>query len=190
MPTRMLEMRLIHHYLTSTYHTLAKDGLSADHLSIRIPQMATSFPYLLDSILALSALHLATLEPDNRLSWLDAAVRYQSQSCSGMGKILPIVTPEHCEPAFLSSVFIMLFATGFSGLSRANHPMDPITAVVEVRTLISGCAMLFSRLLERGPQEQLEDWLCLSEVQESFQTKEKPKKMALSWISFNGALPY
>ena len=174
MPTRMLEMRLLHHYLTSTYHTLAKDGLSPLHLSIKIPQMATSFPYLLDSILALSALHLATLEPDNRLSWLDAAVRYQSQSCSGMGKILPIVTPQHCEPAFFSSVFIMLFATGFSGLSRANHPMDPITAMVEVRTLISGCATLFSRLLERDPQE-LEDWLCLPEAQESFQTKEKPK---------------
>lgn len=176
MHTRMLEMRLLHQYLTSTYHTLVKDGLSAHHLSISIPRMATSFPYLLDSMLALSALHLATLEPDNHF-WLDAAVRYQSQSCLGMGKILPIITPHHYEPAFVSSVFIMLFATGFSWLSQANRPIDPITAVIEMRTLTSGSAMLFSHLQETGAgvQAELEGWLCLPETQESLQFKQQVK---------------
>src|SRR4051794_39314188 len=66
LPTRMLETRLFHQYLTSTYHTLSQDGLSAYHLSMSIPRMASSFPYLFDSLLALSALHLASVEDENR----------------------------------------------------------------------------------------------------------------------------
>lgn len=165
----------MHQYLTSTYLTLTRDGMSAHHLAMVIPRMATSFPYLLDSILALTALHLATVEPQNHLTWLDAAVRYQSQSCSGMGKILPAITPEHYEPAFMSSIFIMLFATGFSGLSRANRPVDPIAAVLEVRTLIAGCAMLFKRFSEVGAQVDLERWFGMSELQECLEIEHQPE---------------
>lgn len=175
MPTRMLEMRLMHQYLTSTYHSLSQDGLSAYHLSIIIPQMATSFPYLLDSILALSALHLAFLEPDHRLSWLDAAVRYQSQAGSGMGKILPNITPQHYEPAFVSSVFIMLFATGFSGISRDGRLVDPVAAMLEVRTLIAGCAMLSNRFNETGIKGELDGWLCVPETEENLDQRQQSK---------------
>ncbi|KAJ5331206.1 hypothetical protein N7476_000989 [Penicillium atrosanguineum] len=173
-PNRMVEMRLMHQYLTSTHLTLARDGMSSHHLAMVIPRMATSFPYLLDSILALTALHLATVEPENHLTWLDAAVRYQSHSCSGMGKVLPVITPEHYEPAFMSSIFIMLFAIGFSGLSRANRPMDPIAAVLEVRTLITGCAMLFNRFSEVGAQVDLERWSEISGIQECLEIEPQP----------------
>lgn len=149
--------------------------MSGHHLTMIIPRMATSFPYLLDSILVLTALHLATVEPENRLTWLDAAVRYQSQSCSGMGKILPVITPEHYEPAFLSSIFIMLFATGFSGISRANRPMDPIAAVLEVRTLITGSAMLFKRFSEVVAQVELQRWFGMSEIQECLEIELQPE---------------
>ncbi|KAJ6145376.1 hypothetical protein N7470_009271, partial [Penicillium chermesinum] len=118
--TRMLEMRLIHQYLTSTCQELAEDGISGYHLSIVIPQMATASPYLLDSILALAALHLASLDPENRDYWLDAASRYQSQSCSGLSRTLPEITERHYEPAFVASVFILIFATGFPVISSTG----------------------------------------------------------------------
>ncbi|KAJ5213329.1 hypothetical protein N7449_000498 [Penicillium cf. viridicatum] len=76
--TRLLETRLFHQYMTSTYHTLSQGGLSAHHLSMTIPRMAASCPYLLDSIHAFSALHLASIETDNRALWLNHAVQYQS----------------------------------------------------------------------------------------------------------------
>ncbi|KAJ5082221.1 hypothetical protein N7532_011264 [Penicillium argentinense] len=166
MPARMLEMRLMHHYLMSTYHTLAQDGLSAHHLSMSIPQMATSFPYLLDSLLAMTALHLASLEAENRMTWLDTAVRYQSQACAGLGKILPEISLQHYEPAFVSSVFIMLFAIGFHATSADNGPGDPLSPVLEVRTLLSGAAMLFNRFNEVGSDGELSGWLCIPETEE------------------------
>ncbi|KAJ5092018.1 hypothetical protein NUU61_006888 [Penicillium alfredii] len=169
--TRMVEMRLFHQYLTATYHTLAQDGLSGYHLSISIPRMATSFPYLLDSLLALSALHLATAEPENRRLMVDAALRYQSQACSGLGKVLSDISPPDYEPAFVSSIFIMLFATGLPVVSLENRPVDPLSAVLEVRTLITGCAMLFNRINEMGTDGELDSWLCVPETEERLTEK-------------------
>ncbi|CAG7943787.1 unnamed protein product [Penicillium salamii] len=165
--TRMLEARLFHQYMTSTYHTLAQDGLSANHLSINIPRLATSFVYLLDSIYALSALHLASVEADNRVPWLDAALRYQSQACSGLGKVLADITTQEYEPAFVSSIFIMLFAMGYRVISVDSKPPDPLSLVREIRTLISGPAMLFDKIVKGGFTAQLEHWMHVPDTKES-----------------------
>jgi gamma-glutamyltranspeptidase/glutathione hydrolase len=167
--TRMLEARLFHQYMTSTYHTLSQDGLSANHLSINIPRMATSFVYLLDGIHALSALHLASIETENRASWLDAAFRYQSQACSGLGKVLPDITAPDYEPAFVTSVFIMLFAMGHRAISIDSQPPDPLSVVREVRTLITGPAMLFDRIVQGGFHAKLEAWMHVPDTKESLQ---------------------
>jgi len=167
--TRMLETRLFHQYMTSTYHTLSQDGLSANHLSMNIPRMATSFSYLLDGIHALSALHLASIETENRASWLDAALRYQSQACSGLGKVLPDITAPDYEPAFVTSIFIMLFAMGYRVISIDSQPPDPLSVVREVRTLISGPAMLFDRIVEGGFHAQLDGWMHVPDTKESLQ---------------------
>ncbi|KAJ5180571.1 hypothetical protein N7492_003781 [Penicillium capsulatum] len=167
LPARMLEMRLFHQYLTSTYHTLAHDGLAPYHLSITLPRMATSFPYLLDSILAFSALHLASIEADNHQAWLDAAMRYHSRACSGLFKVLPETTKEHYEPAFAASVFIMLFATGVPVISSDSRPVDPLSKVMEVRALITGCAILYYQLIETGWQGELNGWLRVMDADES-----------------------
>ncbi|KAJ5612946.1 hypothetical protein N7510_006140 [Penicillium lagena] len=128
--------------------------------------MATLFPYLLDGLLALSALHLASIETVNRPSWINAALRYQSQACSGLGKVLSNISPQHLEPAFMSSVFIMLFATGLPSISPENRPADPLSAVLEVRTLITGCAMLFNQINSFDSEGELKGWKCFSDRHE------------------------
>lgn len=164
--TRLLETRLFHQYMTSTYHTLSQDGLSAHHLSMTIPRMAASCSYLLDSIHAFSALHLASVDTDNRASWLNHAVQYQSQACAGLSKVLPEISPPDYEPAFVSSIIIMLFAMGSRVLSLETRPLDPLSVVLEARTLMSGPAMLLSRILEAGVDSQLDGWLCAPDTQE------------------------
>ncbi|KAJ5177663.1 uncharacterized protein N7500_000362 [Penicillium coprophilum] len=158
--------------MTSTYLSLSQDGLSAHHLSMTIPRMAASCPYLLDSIHAFSALHLASLEPDNRTSWLNHAVRYQSQACAGLSMSLSEMSPPDYEPAFVSSIIIMLFAMGYRVLSVENRPLDPVSVILEARTLMSGPAMLLSRILEGSVEAQLDGWLCAPDTQESLGTGE------------------
>lgn len=166
-----METRLFHQYLTSTHHTLSQDGLSAYHLSMSIPRMASSFPYLLDSLLALSALHLASVEEENRASWLDAALNYQGQACSGLGKVISGLSPPDYEPAFVASIFILLLAMGLKAISLDSHPPDPVSVVLEVRNLISGPAMIFNRIHEAGGSSQLEGWLCVPDTQESLEAR-------------------
>ncbi|KAJ5826041.1 hypothetical protein N7474_003179 [Penicillium riverlandense] len=183
----MLETRLLHQYLTSTYHTLSEDDISAHHFSISIPRMATLFPYLLDSMFALSALHLASIEAVNRQPWINAALRYQSQACSGLGKVLSNISPQHQEPAFMSSVFIMLFATGLPSISPENRPTDPLSAVLEVRTLITGCAMLFNQINSFDSEGELKGWQCFSDRLEDLK-KRNLNRYAISFQSMHQVL--
>ncbi|KAJ5986965.1 hypothetical protein N7451_011330 [Penicillium sp. IBT 35674x] len=131
--------------------------------------MATSYPYLMDSILALSALHLAAIETDNRQMWLEAAMRYQGQTCAGLGKALPEITDQQYEPAFVASVFIILYAQGFPVISSDTHSADAFSRVMEVRTLISGSAMFFTKLTELGIEGQLDGWLCPPDAEETLE---------------------
>ena len=63
----------------------------------------------------------------------------------------------------------MLFAIGSRVLSLENQPLDPLLVVLEARTLISGPAMLFSRINEGGVDAQLDGWLCAADTQESLE---------------------
>lgn len=106
------------------------------------------------------------METENRASWLDAALRYQSQACSGLGKVLANITTREYEPAFVTSIFIMLFAMGYRVISVDSKPPDPLSLVREIRTLISGPAMLFDRIVKEGFSDHLENWLHVPETKE------------------------
>ncbi|KAH1466015.1 hypothetical protein KXX58_005561 [Aspergillus fumigatus] len=157
MSTRMLEMRLMHHYLTKTYHTLHQGKIDATHFQTVVPEMATSHPFLLDSLLALTALHLAFLNPADKRPWMEAALKYQNQACSVFSRVLVDISPENCGPAFICAVFILLCATAYPCVAGDTHPFDPLAQVLETRRLLVGCAFLYHHL-HRHPG-QLKEWL-------------------------------
>ncbi|PLB36606.1 uncharacterized protein BDW47DRAFT_118537 [Aspergillus candidus] len=161
LPTRMLEMRLFHHYLTDTYTTLLQANLGPDHFQMVVPRLAMGAPFLLDSLLALAALHLATREPDDKGTWLEAALKYQNRACSAFSRVLAELTPEESGPAFICSIFIMLCATAYPCISQDSHlhAFDPLTQVLEVRRLMAGCALLFGQLNDVEHVGELRGWL-------------------------------
>ncbi|RHZ63821.1 hypothetical protein CDV55_106220 [Aspergillus turcosus] len=119
--------------------------------------MATSHPFLLDSLLALTALHLAFLNPDDKRPWMEVALKYQNQACSVFSRVLVELSPENCGPAFLCAVFILLCATAYPCVAGDAHPFDPLAQVLETRRLLVGCAFLYHHL-NRHPG-QLKEWL-------------------------------
>lgn len=66
----------------------------------------------------------------------------------------------------------MLFAMGSRVLSLETRPLDPLSVVLEARTLMSGPAMLLSRILEAGVDSQLDGWLCVPDTQEILEAGE------------------
>lgn len=152
-------MRLFHHYVTETYITLCQGRLDANHFQVVIPRIAVAHPFLLDSLLALSALHLAYLETHDNHSWLEVALKYQNRACSAFSRVLAEMSPENCGPAFICSIFIMLCATAYPCVSQDRQTFEPLSHVLEIRQLIAGCAFLFEQLNGMEYRGDLQGWL-------------------------------
>lgn len=73
---------------------------------------ALTHEYLMEAILALSALHLATelTDPDAAASYVSSALQYQNNAFSGLGAALMEVGPDNCDSIFATSVITMACA--------------------------------------------------------------------------------
>lgn len=76
---RILELELMHHWTTSTYKSLCSTPADVTCLQVDVPRWALKHHYLLDGILAISALEIAICEPDigdSRSAYIHAAMEY------------------------------------------------------------------------------------------------------------------
>ncbi|KAI9374326.1 hypothetical protein BJX61DRAFT_498713 [Aspergillus egyptiacus] len=156
--TRLLEMKLFHHYVIDASFTLRQDVLEASHFQVAVPRLATSNPFLLDIILAFSALHLAFLEQGDS-KWLEIALKYQNRACSAFSRVLAGLAPENLGPAFICSIFIMLCAFAYPCVSQNRDTFDPLAQVLEINRLLVGCAFLFLQLDHTEQPEEMKAWL-------------------------------
>ncbi|KAL2809642.1 nucleophile aminohydrolase [Aspergillus granulosus] len=156
--TRMLEMRLFHHYVIDASSTLRQDVLDPGHFQVAVPRLATSNPFLLDILLAFSALHLAFLE-QGEPKWLEIALKYQNRACSAFSKMLAELAPESLGPAFICSIFIMLCAFAYPCVSQNRDTFDPLAQVLEIHRLLVGCVFLFEQLDSVQQPEEIQAWL-------------------------------
>lgn len=154
----MLEMKLLHHYVIDASFTLRPDVLEAGYFQIAVPRIATSNPFLLDIILAFSALHQAFLEQGDS-KWLEIALKYQNRACSAFSRVLADLSPETLGPAFICSIFIMLCAFAYPCVSQNRESFDPLLQVLEIHRLFVGCAFLFEQLENVEQPEEIKAWL-------------------------------
>ncbi|KAL4910820.1 hypothetical protein BDW74DRAFT_141953 [Aspergillus multicolor] len=156
-PTRMLEMKLFHHYTVEASFTLRQDVLEAGHFQIAIPRLATSNPFLLDILLAFAALHIAFLEQGDS-KWLEIALKYQNRATSAFSRVLADLAPETIGPAFICSIFIMLCSFAYPCVSQDRDTFDPLSQVLEINRLLTGCAFLFEKLDSVEQPEEMKAW--------------------------------
>ena len=159
--TRMLEMRLFHHYITDTAVTFALNPVDVHFFQNLAPRLSVSNTYLLDSIMAVSALHLAYIEADQSHFWKEIALHYQNESVSGFYKVLAFMTPENSKPAMFCSIFIMAFTTAYPCVIEGgdSHTVDPIEEVFQQRHLVAGCMILFYQQVENDTTGDMRMWL-------------------------------
>ncbi|KAL2786410.1 hypothetical protein BJX66DRAFT_312800 [Aspergillus keveii] len=158
--TRLLEMKLFHHYVIDASFTLRQDVLDPGHFQVAVPRLASSSPFLLDILLAFSALHLVFLEQGtSEAKWLEIALKYQNRACSAFSKVLAGLSPETLGPAFICSIFIMLCAFAYPCVSQNRDTFDPLAQVLEIHRLLVGCAFLFQQLDSVEQPEEMRAWL-------------------------------
>ena len=103
-----LELKLLHHYTVMTSKTLAdvNTPTTNEAWQITVPSMAFEAPCLMDAVLAVSALHLRALDPDDR-SLVRASHGYMASALSQYSScLLNGVTASNADALFVTSTLI------------------------------------------------------------------------------------
>lgn len=111
--SRTLELRLLHNYTAVTSKTLMSVNSHAaeETWAVHVPTMAFEFPCLMDMILAVSALHLRALHPDDQ-SLVRASHGYMATAISQYSStLISGVDASNAEALFTTSALIAFQAS-------------------------------------------------------------------------------
>ncbi|KAK8061518.1 hypothetical protein PG994_007884 [Apiospora phragmitis] len=129
---RMLELRLLHHYTTSTYKHLSVMGPGSETVWCeRVPQLAlstaggsssdSSTNFLMDVLLAVSALHLRTASPNDR-TLIRASHAYTAAALSAYNASLSRgIKKSNAEALLITALFITFQATASRALGDGDR---------------------------------------------------------------------
>lgn len=115
----MEDMALWHHFIKTTASTLSSPW--GDEL----PTLALNCDYLLHGILAVSALHVAYLHPDQKDKYNRLASHHQDLAFPALNKATTSITPENANHLFAASTLLMVF--NFASFRSSAELVFPFT---------------------------------------------------------------
>ncbi|CAG9992765.1 unnamed protein product [Clonostachys byssicola] len=163
-----LELELLHNWTVSTSTTFATEPQVRDLWRVLVPQIGFHTRYILDGILALSALHVARFDPARRDLLLAQATEYHTASLKGALPLIPTVTSQNCTNLFLFGVITLftnlasprreedMLLVGNSGIPQwlfLLRGIDTLVAAEEQAILSSAVSLIF-----RSTAESAEFW--------------------------------
>ncbi|KAJ5219936.1 hypothetical protein N7468_009140 [Penicillium chermesinum] len=154
---RLQEMRLFHHACSATLPSMAKDEVDRRFWESRIPKVATEHPYVMDGLLAVAALHIASIQVEDAGSWLETALTYQTHTTNGLRQDLA-ANPQNAEASFICSGLILIFVTAYPGICHDENPVDPLSEILTMRSILSGAAFLWLQIYH-GQGISLDPWV-------------------------------
>lgn len=106
---------LLSHWRASTYQAIATHSSVEWIWQHLVPEESLSHPYLLNGVLALSAIHLVTKTEDEprRTALIKAAERYQGRAISMLAYVIGNLNPSNCNATFCLSSILVICAWGF-----------------------------------------------------------------------------
>lgn len=147
-----------------------------ENFQIFMPKLALSHPYLLDAILALSALHLDHLADDSGRGpnfWFQTALDYQQRTLTGFSKALSRISPENSSAVAACSILVLQIAIALS--DDTANPSNPAMEILRMRNLIQGVAHIFESEKEALQTGELGPWF--TQIFES--SEERDRKVAV-----------
>jgi Fungal Zn(2)-Cys(6) binuclear cluster domain len=113
------DLELLHHYTTATYLTLGQNPTLQILWRVAVPQIGFSYPYVLRVILAISALHLAYLQQEERAHYIAQAAYHHEVALQNVAPSLEIRIAENPTAVFAFSVL-----TYFIACAKPRAPGD------------------------------------------------------------------
>ncbi|MCJ1410736.1 hypothetical protein MMC19_004822 [Ptychographa xylographoides] len=144
------DLELFHHYACYTYMVLSQSTTFKDIWRKTVPELAFKHTFLMHGILALSASHLAHLNPASKPHYNSLATQHYTSALALVRSPLSTINPAnaHALFAFSSITAILAFAL------PSHHKFEPIDEVLDVAGLLKGVNAIVQsswRYLKEGP---------------------------------------
>ncbi|KKZ61476.1 hypothetical protein EMCG_00138 [[Emmonsia] crescens] len=108
----MLDLQLMHHFSTSTYATLSCHPSIRNFWKGPVVQMACRCDYVMRTVLAISALHLANHSRDRKEMYTSTALTYHRIAAREAMNLMSNIKKEDANNLFVFSVLTIFFALG------------------------------------------------------------------------------
>lgn len=134
---------------------------------IKIPQAAMQYDFLLDTVLAFSALHRAYLVQDyqQRYREVNRSLQLHHSSITKFTQTVTEITPENCEAAFEASLLSSFYSCGTAQIISTLRSDDHVDQIINVILSMFKCINLFrsfehrlkSLSIDTRPQEMTQE---------------------------------
>jgi hypothetical protein len=104
------DMALLHHWSLTTSVSIISTPSLDHYWQTLIPQVAFRHSYVMHSILSLTALHIAYLNPLQRRSSLAEAAQHHFKSLDGFREDIAHMGPDNCDALFVNSTLTFFYA--------------------------------------------------------------------------------
>ena len=105
-----MDQILLHHYLTSTYLTLVDKYGNETIWQQAIPQIAAHHPFLMSTLLACSALHLAYIYPSNQKHYMLRAHAHQNVAMPSFNHAFSNINEGNCHAVLAFCHFLFVYS--------------------------------------------------------------------------------
>lgn len=116
-------MELLHHYTASTSLTFSSTPQAVVVWQDRVPRLALNADYVLQTLLAVSSLHLSQLRPHARSSYWSQGVQLYHAALSKAQKEMENVTEANCTEVYVFSMLTCFYSLAQNGAlaTRSDH---------------------------------------------------------------------
>lgn len=134
------ELELMHKFATDTYQSLCISESEIHVWQIVVPRLALEYRYLMNGILAMASLHIATtLEPSKALVYIDTGLEYHSLSLEPFRTAIENLTPANCDAAFALSIITTAISIALPQLTASRENSASMTEnIITVFELLQG----------------------------------------------------
>ncbi len=154
----MAQLQLLHHFIAVTCETLGVETISREAWKLTIPKIALSHDFLMHSILAVAALHIAHLRPEQRRSYWERAAMHQNRALELQQEAITNASPDNADALFSFSLLVIYFAFASLKASGSQESEEPLAGVIQCISIIRGIRYVVPRIqrwVEEGPLAQL-----------------------------------
>ncbi|KAJ5334146.1 uncharacterized protein MYU51_004607 [Penicillium brevicompactum] len=133
-------LELMHKFSTDTFQSLCVSDSETQIWQITIPRLALKNDYLMNGILALASMHIATsAEPAETLLYNDAGLQYYNRSLTPFRNAIDNITPQNCNAVFAHSIVMIAITIASPRLTATKDDTTSITEnIVTLFELLQG----------------------------------------------------